>query len=130
MRVLLLAAVWLGLLAGPALAADPIMPLEDVERGMQCEGRSVIRGTAIETFDVEILDVIAQDPMGSGPVILFRASGPAVDETGLGFGFSGSPIYCPDESGLMRNAGAVFAGVEDYGTDTALATPIESMLST
>ena len=121
--------LWLGLLAGPALAADPIMPLEDVERGMECEGRSVIRGTEIETFDVEILDVIAQDPQGSGPVILFRASGPAVDETGLGFGFSGSPIYCPDSDGLLRNAGAVFAGVEDYGNDTALATPIESILS-
>src|SRR5688500_12716513 len=102
MRLPLWVILWLGALASPALAADPIMPLEDVERGMQCEGRSVFRGTAFETFDVEILDVIAQDPMGSGPVILFRASGPAVDDTGLGFGFSGSPIYCPDENGLMR----------------------------
>jgi hypothetical protein len=116
-------------LASTAFAADPIMPLEDVQRGMQCEGRSVFRGTTIETFDVEILDVIAQDPMGSGPVILFRASGPAVDDTGLGFGFSGSPIYCPDENGQLRNAGAVFAGVDDYGNDTALATPIEEILS-
>jgi len=129
MGLLLFLTFWLGVLASPALAADPIMPLDQVERGMQCEGRSVIRGTAIETFDVEILDVIAQDPMGSGPVILFRASGPAVDETGLGFGFSGSPIYCPDSDGVMRNAGAVFAGVEDYGNDTALATPIEAVLS-
>jgi hypothetical protein len=120
---------WLTLLASPALAADPIMPLDQVERGMACEGRSVVRGTTIETFDVEILDVIAQDPTGSGPVILFRASGPAIDETGLGFGFSGSPIYCPDSDGVLRNAGAVFAGVEDYGNDTALATPIESILS-
>jgi hypothetical protein len=129
MGLLLLLTVWLGLLAGPALAADPIMPLEQVERGMQCEGRSVIRGTTIETFNVEILDVLEKDPMGSSPVILFRASGPAVEETGLGFGFSGSPIYCPDSDGVMRNAGAVFAGVEDYGNDTALATPIEAILS-
>ena len=128
MRLPFLVTLWLATLAGPALAADPIMPLEDVERGMQCEGRSVFRGTAIETFDVEILDVIAQDPMGSGPVILFQASGPPVDETGLGFGFSGSPIYCPDDNGMLRNIGAVFAGVEDYGNDTALATPIESIL--
>lgn len=129
MRLRVWTVVWLGLLASPAFAADPIMPLEDVERGMECEGRSVFRGTTIEPFDVEILDVIAQDPMGSGPVILFRASGPAVDETGLGFGFSGSPIYCPDGDGVMRNIGAVFAGVEDYGNDTALATPIELILS-
>ena len=128
MRLPLLVTFWLAALACPALAADPIMPLEDVERGMQCEGRSVFRGTAIETFDVEILDVIAQDPMGSGPVILFQASGPPVEETGLGFGFSGSPIYCPDENGTLSNIGAVFAGVEDYGNDTALATPIESIL--
>ena len=129
MQLLLCLACLFCLLATPAYGADPIMPLEQVERGMQCEGRSVFRGTAIETFDVEILDVIAQDPMGTGPVILFRASGPAVDETGLGAGFSGSPIYCPDSDGVMRNAGAVFAGVEDYGNDVALATPIEAVLS-
>ena len=105
------------------------MPLDQVQRGMQCEGRSVFRGTAIETFNVEILDVLEKDPQGSSPVILFRAYGPAVDDTGLGFGFSGSPIYCPDSDGVMRNAGAVYAGVEDYGNDTALATPIEAVLS-
>ena len=105
MRLLPFAALWLALLASPALAADPIMPLEQVERGMQCEGRSVVRGTDIATFDVEILDVIAQDPQGVGPVILFRASGPAVDETGMGFGFSGSPIYCPDSDGRDAQRG-------------------------
>ena len=128
-RIPLLAGL-LGLaLAGPAYAADPIMPLDQVQRGMQCEGRSVFRGTTIETFNVEILDVLQQDPNGVGPAILFRAYGPAVDETGLGPGFSGSPIYCPDSDGVMRNAGAVASGVEDYGNDTALATPIESVLS-
>ena len=127
--VICLALLWLCLLAGPAAAADPIMPLEQVQRGMQCEGRSVFRGTAIETFDVEILDVVQQSNTGSTPSILFRASGPAVGQGGLGFGFSGSPIYCPDGDGVMRNAGAVFAGVEDYGNDVALATPIEAILS-
>ena len=95
MRLVAHVALWLALLTAPALAADPIMPLDQVERGMQCEGRSVLRGTGISTFDVEILDVIAPGPQG-GAAILFRASGPAVAETGLGPGFSGSPIYCPD----------------------------------
>ena len=124
-----LALLMLLLLPAPALAADPIMPLEQVQRGMQCEGRSVFRGTVIEPFDVEILDVIQRSNLGSTPSILFRASGPRVDESGLGFGFSGSPIYCPDSEGVMRNVGAVFAGVEDYGNDVALATPIEAILS-
>ena len=129
MRLALLLALWLCTLAAPALAADPIMPLDQVQRGMECEGRTVLRGTAIETFDVEILDVLESAPGRGLPAILFRASGPAIDGTGMGFGFSGSPIYCPDSAGTLRNAGAVAAGIDDYGNDTALATPIEAILS-
>jgi hypothetical protein len=103
MRLPAYAVVWLALLAAPALAADPIMPLDQVQRGMQCEGRSVIRGTDVESFAVEILDVIGAGADGH-PAILIRASGPAVAETGLGPGFSGSPIYCPDGEGTIRNA--------------------------
>ena len=51
-----------------------------------------------------------------------------MDATGLGPGFSGSPIYCPDTSGVPRNAGAVSFGVGDYGNKLALATPIELIL--
>ena len=126
MRVAI-AGLWLLLLASPAVAADPVMPLSEVQRGMQCEGRSVFRGTEIESFNVEILDVIDPAP-GGGPGILFRASGPTVADTGLGPGFSGSPIYCPDSEGTVKNAGAVAAGVDDYGNDVALATPIEAVL--
>ena len=129
MRFLAPLVAWFGLLAVPALGADPIMPLDQVQRGMQCEGRSVFRGTDVETFGVEILDVISPAP-GGGAGILFRAYGPNVDGTGLGPGFSGSPIYCPDGEGVMRNAGAVSSGVEDYGNDVALAAPIESILGT
>lgn len=129
MRLTAYVALWLALLAAPALAGDPIMPLDQVQRGMQCEGRSVFRGTEVDSFAVEILDVIAPGPAG-GAAILFRASGPNVGETGLGPGFSGSPIYCPDGEGTPRNAGAVSAGVEDYGNDVAVATPIEDILGT
>ena len=38
--------------------------------GMHCTGLSVIRGTEISSFDVEILDVIAAEPGLSGPRIL------------------------------------------------------------
>lgn len=121
-------AVLAGLVAaGPASAADPIMPLADVQPGMQCEGRSVIRGTDISTFDVEVIDVMRG---GASYLdrILVRVSGPAVDATGLGPGFSGSPIYCPGPSG-PANAGAISEGVGDYGNKVALATPIEQILS-
>jgi hypothetical protein len=107
-----------------AHGADPIMPLSEVRPGMQCTGLSVVRGTAIASFDVEVIDVIADDPAAGGPRILIRVSGPAVDSTGVGPGFSGSPILCDG-----RNAGAISEGIGEYGNKVVLATPIESILS-
>jgi len=106
-----------------AHAADPIMPLSEVQPGMRCTGLSVIKGTEISSFNVEIVDVIAPEAGLSGPRILVRVSGPAVDETGIGPGFSGSPVYCDG-----RNAGAISEGLGEYGNEVALATPIEEMI--
>jgi hypothetical protein len=122
-RAPFLAAVLLAFAAPSAGAADPIMPLAEVRPGMHCTGLSVIRGTEISSFDIEILDVIAQEAGMSGPRILVRASGPAVDATGIGAGFSGSPIICDG-----RNAGAISEALGEYGNDVVLATPIEEVL--
>ena len=100
------------------------MPLSEVRSGMRCTGLTVVRGTEISSFDVEVIDVIADDPATGGPRILIRASGPAVDATGLGPGFSGSPIICEG-----RNAGAVSEGIGAYGNTVLLATPIEEILT-
>jgi hypothetical protein len=111
----------------PALAGDPIMPLSSVHGGMECTGYSVIAGTDVAGFGVHVINVVA----GAGtaqPAILVRASGPAVDATGLGAGFSGSPIYCPDAQGVQRVIGAVSQSVGQYGNTVALATPIEAIL--
>src|SRR5689334_17548561 len=82
--------------ASAAAAGDPVMPLSQVQRGMHCTGYSVIRGTDIASFDVMIDDVV-YDAVNTAD-ILITISGPAVDETGAGPGFSGSPIYCPSPS--------------------------------
>jgi hypothetical protein len=115
--------------AAPAWAGDPIMPLSQLRSGMQCTGYSVIRGTEITSFAVEILDVVSGDASADdGPRILVRVSGPAVDETGIGPGFSGSPIYCPDGDGTARNAGAISESIGEFGGKVVLATPIEEIL--
>lgn len=115
-------------LAAPAAAAPPIMPLSQVRPGMRCTGLSVVKGTAISSFNVDVIDVVAGDASTDSPKILVRASGPAVDATGLGFGFSGSPILCPDSAGVRRTAGAISETVGEYGNKTVLAAPIEQML--
>jgi hypothetical protein len=133
MRVFPLAAAVAALLvpAAPAHAAgDPIMPLWQVRAGMQCTGYSVIQGTTISAFDVRVLDVAAGEATSGGGRILFEVSGPVIDATGLGPGFSGSPIYCPDDAGTSRVIGAIAESVNEYGGKVALATPIEAIIGT
>ena len=107
MRRLLLAALAVVLVApAGARAAAPIMPLSEVQVGAHCTGLTVVRGTDVSSFDVEVLDVIgAERPLTAR--ILVRVSGPAVDATGIGPGFSGSPVLCPGADGAERNIGAL-----------------------
>ncbi|MET0770829.1 MAG: hypothetical protein ABW081_13015 [Solirubrobacteraceae bacterium] len=130
MRARLLAPTLAAVLLIPAArasAGDPVMPLGDVRAGMQCTGLSVVRGTAISSFDVEVIDVVDAAATGSGSRIMVRASGPAVDATGIGPGFSGSPIYCPAAGG-PRVIGAISESIGEYGGKVVLATPIQAML--
>jgi hypothetical protein len=127
-RPLLLALFVLLVLAAPARAGDPIMPLEQVGQGQRCTAYSVFQGTRISTFDAEVVDVVAGDRANDAPRILLRFSGPAIDRTGVGPGFSGSPIYCPDRDGVQRVIGAISESVGEYGGTLALATPIQQIL--
>src|SRR5918998_42525 len=114
------------LLSAPVRAADPIMPLSEVRPGMDCRGLSVVRGTEISEFDVEVIDVVDARPDGAR--ILVEASGPAIEPAGIGAGFSGSPVLCRGDDGVEKNAGAIAEGLGDYGNRVVLATPIEEML--
>ena len=130
MRRLLLAAVAATLMApAPAVAADPIMPLAEVQPGLRCTGLTVVRGLQITPFDVEVLDVVDRARGAAAARILVRVSGPAVDRTGLGPGFSGSPIICTGADGVGRNIGAISETIGEYGGLTGLATPIEAILA-
>jgi hypothetical protein len=114
--------------ATAAAAGDPILPLDQVRAGMACTGYSVVKGTTISSFTATIEDVVRASPPTTTPRILVRASGPAIDATGLGQGFSGSPIYCTGPDGVARVVGAVSEGIGDYGNRMVLAMPIEAIL--
>src|SRR4051812_36519204 len=131
-RILLL-AVLAALVPASSVAAagDPIMPLSEVRPGMQCTGYTVFRGTTVEPFPVEVLDVVGESASGEAAArMLVRASGEKVDATGVAAGFSGSPIYCPRADGTMANAGAISETIGDFSGNVVFATPIEQILGT
>ncbi|MDI6869791.1 MAG: SpoIVB peptidase S55 domain-containing protein [Bacillota bacterium] len=100
-----------------------IMPLAEVRAGMKGTGLTVIRGTRVEPFDVEILGVVPN----AGPVgdlILVRVGGPLIEETGgIAAGMSGSPVYVGG-----RLIGAVSYGFSFSDHRVGFLTPIERML--
>jgi hypothetical protein len=83
------------LLALPAPAApkpDSYWQVDDVHPGMKGQGRTVMKGTKIETFDAEVLGVLKNSSPGRD-MVLCRLSGLDLDKTGVIAGMSGSPIY-------------------------------------
>ena len=96
---------------------------------MHCTGYSVVRGTTISAFDVDVVDVIDSDSGNRRRADHRHSLGPGGRLDRHRPGFSGSPIYCPDGNGVQRNIGAISESIGDYGGKTVLATPIELMLA-
>jgi SpoIVB peptidase S55 len=120
----------LGAAAGVARAADPILPLDQVRPGMVGEARTVVRGTAITTFPVEVVDVQRTADAPGGALILIRAEGPLIASTGgIAEGMSGSPVYVTGPDGVSRVMGAVSYGTGDADNVLGGVTPIEQMLA-
>lgn len=112
----------------PPAGADPqaVLPFAAVHAGMRGYGLTVIHGTTIQRFDVEILGVLTGEDSADTELMLFRASGPLIAAAGgTASGMSGSPIYLNG-----RLAGALSYGYHFPGPDAdlSLATPIEQML--
>jgi hypothetical protein len=119
----------LGLGAAQAAAADPILPLSDVRAGMVGEARTVVRGTDIVTFPVTVLDVQRGADGPGGTLILVRAEGPLMEQTGgVALGMSGSPVYVTGADGVARVIGAISFGSGDEENVVVGVTPIEQMI--
>lgn len=77
---------------GPPNPAIEIMPVDEVQPGMQGTGKTVLQGTRITEFQARILGVLHRVSPGRD-VILCRLSGANLEYTGVIAGMSGSPIY-------------------------------------
>lgn len=120
---ILLVALMILAEAWPVLAASRIMPLAQVKAGMKGTGRSVFRGSQIESFEVEILGVMENVQPGRS-WILARLKGQGLENTGVIAGMSGSPVYIDGQL-----VGAVAFSYAFAKEAIAGITPIEEMLA-
>jgi hypothetical protein len=76
--------------AGPK--ADTYWNVEDVRAGMKGQGRTVMKGSKVESFQAEVLGVLKNTSPGRD-LVLCRLSGLGLEKTGVIAGMSGSPVY-------------------------------------
>lgn len=106
-----------------------VMKLSDIKVGMKGAGRTVVSGSLIEEFDVEILGILKNNKLDealqiSGSSILVRVSGDVILKSGgIAAGMSGSPVYIDN-----KLAGAIASGWIMTDHTIGLMTPIEEML--
>lgn len=107
----------------PVLAAEDIMPLDEVKSGMTGYGKTVFSGTTIEEFPIEVISVLDNRSLEKD-MILIKLTGERVEEFGgIAAGMSGSPIYI--DGSLI---GAIGYGWNNSDHRYGLVTPIERML--
>lgn len=101
-----------------------IMLVKDVKPGMKGYGKTVFRGTKIETFDVEVIGVLPKMNFGKSLVLVKMKGGP-ITERGANLiqGMSGSPVYI---NGKLL--GAFAYGEAFIKEPIGMVTPIEDML--
>ena len=106
-------------------AAPPnIITPGEMYRGMRGTARTVVSGTRIETFNVEVVDVMKQAGPAGGDLVLVRLSGDVIRRTGgIAQGMSGSPVFFDG-----RLAGALAFGWSLTEADLCMMTPISEML--
>ena len=113
------------MMSAPAtgLAMDPIMPHSQVTGGMVGTAYTVVDSSGeLKDFQVDIVGNM-DNGKGSQPMIMAKASGPVIEQTGgILQGMSGSPVYV---DGYL--IGAVAAGIKGMTPYTFFITPIDEM---
>jgi hypothetical protein len=85
----------LAMLAPPARATvkqETYWKIQDLRAGMKGQGKTVMKGTKIETFEAEVLGVLKNISFGRD-LVLCRLSGLGLEKSGVIQGMSGSPVY-------------------------------------
>jgi len=99
------------------------MPVSEIKPDMKGIGKTVFHGTKIDTFQVDIIDIVKGES-GITHFILAYLSGDKIKESGgISEGMSGSPVYING-----RLIGAISYAWEMSEHNLCLITPIQEML--
>jgi len=99
------------------------MPISEIRPGVEGIGKTVFHGTEVETFQVDIIDVVKGEG-GISNFILAYLSGEKIEKSGgISGGMSGSPIYIDG-----KLIGAISYTWEMSEHNLCLITPIQEML--
>ena len=111
--------------AGAAPTGCPVpVPIEEVTTGMVGTGRTVSRGTAIESVTAEVVGVLRDGLSPEVDLIVVETTSPEIDRVGgIWAGMSGSPVYAEDG----RLIGAVSYGLAFGPSPVAGVTPAAAM---
>lgn len=108
----------------PVMAAQDFLPVSEVQEGMHGYAKTVVHGTKIDTFNVDVLGIMKHKGATGGDLVLVKVSGPLIDETnGIAQGMSGSPVYI---NGKLL--GAIAYGFPQSNGRIGMVTPISDML--
>ncbi len=116
-------------LAGtPGYDTDRYMSPDELRPGMKGYGRTVMSGSKIETFEIEVIDIMRNAYYARQDVILVRCSGLKLEHSGIIGGMSGSPCFIKDDTGRERMIGAIAYGWSFNKDPIAGVQPITQML--
>jgi hypothetical protein len=100
------------------------MKLSEIKPGMEGEGRTIFKGTKIESFGFKVLGVIEKF-VPDKDLIIIECDNPVLAESGIIAGMSGSPAYIDG-----KLIGAVAYGFSFSKRPIGGITPIEDILET
>lgn len=114
----------------PATLFDPArhMRVSEVCPGMKGYGLTVLSGTKIDRFDVEVISTLHNSFGPQQDVVMIRCLGATMEHLGPIAGCSGSPIYLYDDSGKARLIGAYAFGFDTAKDPIVGVQPIEYMM--
>jgi len=105
------------------LLATDIMKLSEIRTGMEGEGKTIFKGSNIETFKFKVLGILDKF-VSDKNLIIAELFAPELNEGGVIAGMSGSPVYI---NGKL--IGSVSYGLSNFSKKPiAGITPIEDIL--